>query len=72
MKYTKMQYCDDKICEYRKKQFVQNQPTKFSYHHDGLKTVRNLQTMPYGFVTLIYVDKHPKQYFILPFGEENI
>ena len=45
----------------KKKQFVQNQPTKFSYLHDGLKTVRNLQTMRYGFVTLIYVDKHPKQ-----------
>ena len=55
-----------------KKQFVQNQPTKFSYLHDGLKTVRNLQTMRYGLVTVIYVDKHPKQYFILPFGEENI
>ena len=45
----------------KKKKFVRNQPTKCSLPPDGLKIVRNLQTMGYGVVTLIYVNKDPKQ-----------
>ena len=41
--------------------FVRNLPTRCSLPADYTFFVRNLPTMGFGIVTLVYVDKRPKQ-----------